>query len=106
MCMRCLRSPAIFKWPGDGIYIGLQVKLAVESRYPTFYACTGVSEGIAPVHPVTLRHGVAVGSLTADVVSPDDRCPVTGATGATLLPCNCHNITPVLPPVHHRFNRC
>ena len=45
------------KWSGDGIYIGLQVELAVESRYPTFYACTGVSEGIAAVHPVTAPWG-------------------------------------------------
>ena len=25
MCMRCLGTPANFKWPGELIYIGLQV---------------------------------------------------------------------------------
>ena len=29
--MRCLGTPAIFKWPGEHIYIGLQVELAVSS---------------------------------------------------------------------------
>ena len=32
------------------------------------------------MHPVTLRHGVAVGSLTADVVSPDRPVTCTGAS--------------------------
>ena len=47
---------------GGGIYIGLQVELAIYSRYPTFCACTGVSEGIALVHPVTLCMRVSVGN--------------------------------------------
>ena len=38
---------------------------------PNFLHMHGISEDIALVHPVTLRHGVAVGSLTADVVSPN-----------------------------------
>src|SRR6185503_284675 len=38
---------------------------------PNFLRMHGISEDIALVHPVTLRHGVAVGSLTADVVSPN-----------------------------------
>ena len=32
------------------------------------------------MHPVTLRHGVAVGSLTADVVSSDRPVTCTGAS--------------------------
>ena len=40
---------------------------------------------MAPVHPVTLRHGVAIGSLTADVVSPDRPVTCTGASPVHLV---------------------
>ena len=32
VCVGCPATPAIFKWPGENIYIGLQVELAVCSR--------------------------------------------------------------------------
>ena len=32
VCVRCLGTPAIFKWPGEHIYIGLQVELAICSH--------------------------------------------------------------------------
>ena len=62
MCMRLVATPAMFKWPGNDIYIDHQVDRAIGSRYPTFCVCTGVSEGIAPVHPVTLTLRVSVGN--------------------------------------------
>ena len=32
VCVGCSATPAIFKWPGEHIYIGYQLKLAVCSR--------------------------------------------------------------------------
>ena len=64
MCVGCPATPAIFKWPGDAIYIGLQVvepllqrsaKICVPSDEPM------PLHGVASVHPVTLRPEVAVG---------------------------------------------
>jgi len=73
-------TPTNSKWPGDVIYIGLQVELAILSRYPTFCVCTGVSESIEPVHPVTLSFRVSIGVLTADVEPPVRPVPCTGAS--------------------------
>ena len=53
MCMRCLETPTNFKWPGELIYIGLQVELAVCS-------CWQISAQ-ASVLPVTLCSELAVG---------------------------------------------
>jgi len=36
MCVGLLATPSNFKWPEDGIYIGLQVELAVWSHYLFF----------------------------------------------------------------------
>ena len=90
---------------GGGIYIGLQVELAIYSRYPTFCTCTGVSEGIAPVHPVTLSHGVVVGSLTADVVSPDRPVPSHRCNSSLLqLPRHYTGASSGAPPVQPVLN--
>ena len=61
MCMRCLGTPAIFKWPEELIYIGHQLKLAVCSRWPVFCIGIGTSDHRASVLPVTLRFELAVG---------------------------------------------
>jgi hypothetical protein len=71
VCLRLVATPANFKWPGDGTYIGLQVNRAVESHWPLFCG--------APDRPVKghrcirslTASALAVGLLTADVVSPD-----------------------------------
>jgi len=66
-------TPAIFKWPGDAIYIGLQVvepllqrsaKICVPSDEPM------PLHGVASVHPVTLRPEVAVGFSNTVAVVP------------------------------------
>ena len=61
MCMRCLETPANFKWPGEHIYIGHQLKRAVTSRWPVFCVSIGTSDQRASVLPVTLRSELAVG---------------------------------------------
>ena len=64
MCMRLVVAPANFKWPGDGIYIGLQVHRAV--GHFSAKASVRLVRG-APVHPVTHGSVLAVGLLTAYV---------------------------------------
>ena len=64
MCMRCLGTPASIKWPGDAIYIGLQVMEPLLQRSAKI--CVPSDEpmplhGVASVNPVTLRLEVAVG---------------------------------------------
>ena len=61
MCMRCLGTLAIFKWPGEHIYIGLTLELAVWSCWAHFCVGIGTSGAGASVLPVTLRSEVAVG---------------------------------------------
>ena len=63
MCMRCLRSPATPKWPGEAIYIGHQVELAVCSRCAFFCVGVGSSGGKASVQPVTHRLILAISLL-------------------------------------------
>ena len=72
VCVGCPATPAIFKWPEDAIYIGLQVVEPLLQRSAKF--CVPSDEpmplaGVASVHPVTLRHEVAVELLTADTVT-------------------------------------
>ena len=67
MCMRCLGTPAIFKWPGDAIYIGLQVVEPLLQRSEKIWVPLDEPmplPGVASVHPVTLRPEVAVELLT------------------------------------------
>jgi len=45
MCMRCLRSPATPKSPGEAIYIAHKLEVAVCSRWGHFCASVGSSEG-------------------------------------------------------------
>ena len=64
MCMRCLGTPVSIKWPGDAIYIDLQVMELLLQRSAKI--CIPSDEpmplhGVASVHPVTLRPEVAVG---------------------------------------------
>ena len=71
MCMRCLGTAASFKWPGDAIYIGLQVVEPLLQRSAEI--CVSSDEpmplaGVASVHPITLRPEVAVELLTAYTV--------------------------------------
>ena len=59
MCMGSLKSPAIFKWPGEAIYIGLQVVELLLQRSKKI--CVPSDElmplhGVASVHPVTLSN--------------------------------------------------
>ena len=61
MCMGFLWSPAIFKWPGEHIYIGHQLKRAITSRWPLFFLGIGTSGVGASVVSVTLRSEIAVG---------------------------------------------
>ena len=60
MCMRLLGTPANFKWPGEHIYIGHQLKRAITSRWPVFYVSIRTSDQRASVLPVTLRSELAV----------------------------------------------
>ena len=67
MCMRCLGTPASIKWPGDAIYIGLQVVEPLLQRVAKI--CVSSDEpmplhGVASVHPVTLGPEVDVELLT------------------------------------------
>ena len=64
MCVGLLLTPATPKWPGEGIYIGHQVELAICSRCPIFYVGVGLTGGVPLVQPVTLYSEVAVGLLT------------------------------------------
>ena len=61
MCMRSLWSPATPKWPGEHIYIGLKLELAVWSRWTLFCVGVGTFGTTASVLPVTLSSEVAVG---------------------------------------------
>ena len=61
MCVRCSATPASFKWPGEHIYIGHQLKRAVTSRWPVFCVGIGTSGAGASVLPVTLHSEIAVG---------------------------------------------
>ena len=72
VCVGCPATPASFKWPGDAIYIGLQVVEPLLQR--SAENCVPSDEpmplsGVASVHPVTLRHKIAVELLTADIVT-------------------------------------
>ena len=58
------------------------------------------------MHPVTLCHGVAVGCLTADVVSPDRPVPSHQCNQCNSSPCNCHGLAPANAPVGHWCIRC
>ena len=56
MCVGCPATPAIFKWPADAIYIGLQVVEPLLQRSAEI--CVSSDEpmplfGVASVHPVT-----------------------------------------------------
>ena len=112
MCMRCLGTPANFKWPGELIYIGHQLKLAVCSRWPVF--CVGIetSDHRATVLPVTHRLKLAVGfsdasvaelattGLTDDLVSvqpvPLD-LHVAVALADVITPMPCSDTPPIQP---------
>ena len=72
VCVGCPATPANFKWPGDAIYIGLQVVELLLQRAAKI--CVSSDEpmplpGVASVHPVTLIPEVAVELLTADLVT-------------------------------------
>ena len=67
MCMSLVATPAIFKRPGDGIYIGLQDHRAVKSHWSFSAQGTGQTGEGAPVQPVTHGSALSVGLLTADV---------------------------------------
>ena len=58
--MRCLGTPTNFKWPGELIYIGHQLKRAVTSRWLVFCVGIGTSDHRASVLPVTHRLKLAV----------------------------------------------
>ena len=60
MCMRCLGTPANFKWLGEIIYTGLQVELAVCSCWQ-ISAQASELPAEASVLPVTLCSELAVG---------------------------------------------
>ena len=60
-CMRCLGTPGNFKWPGELIYIGIQVELAVCSREQLFCVGIGTSGASASVLPITHKLKLAVG---------------------------------------------
>ena len=61
MCMRCLGTPAILKWPGELIYIGHQLKLAVWSRWAVSCVGIGISDHGASILPVTHKLKLGVG---------------------------------------------
>ena len=61
MCMRCLETPAIFKWPEEHIYIGHTLELAFWSRWAHFCIGIGTSGARASVLLVTHRLILAVG---------------------------------------------
>ena len=72
MCVGYLATPAIFKWPGDAIYLGLQVVELLLQRSAKI--CVPSDEpmplpGVASVHPVTLRPEVVVELLSADTMT-------------------------------------
>ena len=72
MCMGCPATPAIFKWPGDAIYIGLQVVQPLLQRLAESSITSDESipqPGVESVHPVTLRPEVAIEILSADTVT-------------------------------------
>ena len=85
VCVGCPATPAIFKWPGDAIYICLQVVEPLLQQSAKIYVPSDEPmplPGVASVHPVTLRPEVAV---------------------ELLLLTSLHWY---LAPMHHRFNRC
>jgi len=74
VCMRCLGTPSSFKWPGELIYIGHTLELAIRSRWALFCVGIGTSGARASVLPVTLCSEVAVGfSNTVAATSRDHR---------------------------------
>ena len=112
MCMRYLRSPASFKWPGELIYIGHQLNRAVTSRWPVFCVGIGTSDHRASVFPVTHRLKLAVGfsdasaaelattGLTDDIVSVQPvllDLHVAVALADIIAPTLCSDAPPVQP---------
>ena len=59
--MRCIGTPANFKWSGEHIYIGHQLKRAVTSRWLVFCVGIGTSDHRASEHQVTHMLKLAVG---------------------------------------------
>ena len=70
MCMRLLGTLASFEWPGEAIYIGLKLELAVWSRWALFCVGIGTSDAMASVLPVTLSSEVAVGFSNTAAATP------------------------------------
>ena len=70
MCMRLLGTLTSFEWPGEGIYIGLKLELAVWSRWALFCVGIGTSGARALVLPVTLRAEVDVGFSDTVAATP------------------------------------
>ena len=70
MCVGCPATPANSKWPGELIYIGLQVELAVWSRWAHFCVGIGTFGAGASVLPVTLCSEVVVGFSDTVAATP------------------------------------
>ena len=68
--MGCLATPANFKWPGEHIYIGHTLELAVSSRWALFCVGIRISGARASVLSVTLRSEVAVGFSDTVAIIP------------------------------------
>ena len=95
-------TPAVFKWPGNAIYIGLQVVEALLQRSARI--CVPSDEprplpGVASVHPVTLRPEVAVELLTADVITPVTHSIqlAFSSSADVITPVLCSDASPVHP---------
>jgi hypothetical protein len=110
--MRCLGTPAIFKWLGELIYIGHQLKLTIWNHWAVSCVGIGTSDYGASVLPVTHKLKLAVGfsdasaaelattGLTDDIVSvqpvPLD-LHVAVALVDVIAPTPCSDVPPVQP---------
>ena len=123
MCMRCLGTPANFKWPGEHIYIGHQLKRAVTSRWPVFCIGIGTSDHRASEHPVSLSNWTsrwtswqvcrAIGSSDHRAsVQPVSHSNLTSRWTSLFCWCHCSDAPPVQPVLkawllrnlHHLWN--
>ena len=74
MCMRCLLTTTIFKWPGEHIYIGHTLELAVWSRWAHFCVGIGTSGAGRRIFRSLTATEVAVGFSDTVAASPGTIC--------------------------------
>ena len=70
MYLWCLGTPISIKWPGEHIYIGLKLELAIYSHWALFCVGIGTSGAQASVLPVTLSSEVAIGFSDTVAATP------------------------------------